>query len=251
MPKLATPEEHQKAKHMPFAAIIGCLQYVCGWVRFDGLTALSMLSQHTCNRWSLNHFDAAVHLLSYLIGTKTIGNYWSTSDRIHGTMKPYAFSDADLATDPSRRSRSAIVIMLNGGPLYCKSFLQTVIQLSTCCSEIIAAAQTSIDLKGVRNLLQELGFTITGPTQQYCDNQAAVQVMNGEASLSQSTKHIEMRYLLVRQLITAGIILLNFVKTSNNISDILSKNLGRVLFLKFRDAMLGINHHMHGHIFKQ
>ena len=251
VPKAATPEEHQKAKHLPFAAIIGCLQYVCGWVRFDGLTALSMLSQHTCNRWNLEHFYAAVHLLSYLLGTKDIGNYWSTSDRIHGSMKPYAFSDADLATDPSRRSRSAIALMMNGGPLYCKSFLQTVIQLSTCCSEIIAAAQTSIDLKGVRNLLSELGFAINGPSKQYCDNKAAVQVINSEASLSQSTKHLEMRYLMVRQLVASGIILLAFVKTENNLSDILSKNLGRILFTKFRDAILGLNHHLHGHIFKQ
>ena len=182
VPKPATPEEHQKAKHLPFAAIIGCLQYVCGWVRFDGLTVLSMLSQHTCNRWSLDHFYAAIHLLSYLIETKDIGNYWTTSDSIHGKLQPYAFSDADLASDPSRRSRSAIVIMIDGGPLYCKSFLQTVIQLSTCCSEIIAAAQTSIDfccseiiaaaqtsidLKGVRNLLGELGFKPKGPTKQY------------------------------------------------------------------------------------
>ena len=251
VPKPATPDEHQKAKHLPFAAIIGCLQYVCGWVRFDGLTVLSMLSQHTCNRWSLDHFYAAIHLLSYLIETKDLGNYWTTSDSIHGKLQPYAFSDADLASDPSRRSRSAIVIMIDGGPLYCKSFLQTVIQLSTCCSEIIAAAQTSIDLKGVRNLLGELGFKPKGPTKQYCDNQAAVSVMNGEASLSQSTKHIEMRFLLVRQLIASGIVLLAYVKTSNNVSDILSKNLGRVLFIKFRDAMLGLNAHLHGAIFKQ
>ena len=75
--------------------------------------------------------------------------------------------------------------------------------------------------------------------------------MNSEASLSQATKHIEMRYLLVRQLIQAGIIMLHFVKTSNNVSDILSKNLGRILFTKFRDAVLGINHHECGHLLKQ
>ena len=218
---------------------------------FDGLTVLSMLSQHTCDRWNIEHFAAAVHLLSYLIGSKTIGNYWSKSDRMHGSMRPYAFSDADLAADITRRSRSAIAIMMNGGPLYCKSFLQSIIQLSTCCSEIIAAAQTSIDLQGLRQLLAELGFKIKEASNQYCDNQAAVLIMNSEASLSQATKHIEMRYLLVRQLVQAGIIALHFVKTSNNISDILSKNLGKILYTKFRDAVLGINHHEHGHLFKQ
>ena len=60
-----------------------------------------------------------------------------------------------------------------------------------------------------------------------------------------------MRYLMVRQLIASGVILLAFVKTDNNVSDILSKNLGRILFTKFRDAILGLNHHLHGHIFKQ
>jgi len=75
--------------------------------------------------------------------------------------------------------------------------------------------------------------------------------MNCEASLSQATKHLEMRYLLVRQLIAAGIIVLKYVDTSKNVSDILSKNLGRILFIKFRDAMLGFNHHENGHIFKQ
>jgi len=30
----------------------------------------------------------------------------------------------------------------------------------------------------------------------------------------------------------------------------MSKNLGRILFCKFRDAMLGINHHQNGHLFK-
>ena len=108
-----------------------------------------------------------------------------------------------------------------------------------------------MDIKGVRNLLNELGFKLTDPSKQYCDNKAAVQVMNGEASLSQSTKHIEMRFLMVRQLIATGIVLLAFVKTDNNISDLLSKNLGRTLFTKFRDAMLGLNHHEHGHLFKQ
>jgi hypothetical protein len=64
-----------------------------------------------------------------------------------------------------------------------------------------------------------------------CDNQRAIFLEKNESSVR--TKHVDVRYHFIRELIEEGIITLEYVRTSNNIADVLTKNLPTEPFKKF------------------
>ena len=67
----------------------------------------------------------------------------------------------------------------------------------------------------------------------YCDNQGAISLA-GNRMLSQRSKHIDIRYHFIRDLIQKGQIRVVHVDTEANLADIFTKPLMRVKFNKFR-----------------
>jgi hypothetical protein len=87
----------------------------------------------------------------------------------------------------------------------------------------------------IQSLLQELGFKI--PTIPICgDNQGSIFIGSNPVQERRS-KHIDIRYHYVRQLIEEKKIELFFVEGAENTADLFTKNLGAPKFLKFRGQL--------------
>ena len=81
-----------------------------------------------------------------------------------------------------------------------------------------------------------LGLAKLPPTNMFGVNTASIS-MADEMVDSSRTKHIAIKYHFVRDLIKMGEMLVWFVKTRDNLSDILTKALGTVLHKEIRDKI--------------
>ena len=97
----------------------------------------------------------------------------------------------------------------------------------------MAAAEISY----FRGLLYELGHELE-PTVLYVDNQGAVDLSRDMKSCQRS-RHIERRYLKVRELVAQGEITVKFVSTVSNPADLLTKPLEHIDFSRHAQALMG------------
>ena len=75
----------------------------------------------------------------------------------------------------------------------------------------------------VKQLFEFLEVQIELPLIIQVDNQAAIFLARNE--ISSRTKHVDVRYHFIQELVETGVIKLEYVHTKENIADVLTKNL--------------------------
>lgn len=227
--KKATAEEIEAAKHKGFQSLMGILVFCTHWCHVECSCVVSMLAAHM-SAWNDEHYAAALRVAKFLIDNKDKGLIFSRGRDAFGSNTIYSYSDADLATDESRKSRSGILIMMNGAALVAKSKLQTTVQLSTACAELLASCATCNQVQGFRHLMREAQWAQTSPTIHYCDNTAALSIVINEGSMAAMTKHLDMRRCKLKEYATDESIHMQYVRSNRCLADILTKCLPRPAF---------------------
>jgi len=217
-------ENEAPADPQEYASIVGGLTFAAYVTRSDIACAVGQLSQFL-NNPSTTHMHAAKRVLRYLQGTATLGiTYRPPLLRLQG------YSDANWAGDmDTRRSTTGYVVMLNNGAIAWKSRRQPTVALSTMESEYMALTDATKELKWVKTLLAELGYSngkSNEPTELYSDNQGAIALAKNPVSHSR-VKHIDLRHHLVREAIQDRIIWVQYIPTTEMTADSLTKALGR------------------------
>ena len=72
----------------------------------------------------------------------------------------------------------------------------------------------------------------------YEDNKGAIDLAENPLSLSNS-KHVDVRYHFLRELAASGDISVQYLRTEDQLADILTKAIGRESFERHRDFLLG------------
>ena len=101
----------------------------------------------------------------------------------------------------------------------------------------MALSDCSREVMWVRNIFLELGYKFR--SVPICsDNQGALFVSENPVT-EKRTKHIDIRYHYIRDVIEQGYVEVLFVPGMDNPADIFTKNLGLVKIRRFR-PMLGL-----------
>ena len=79
---------------------------------------------------------------------------------------------------------------------------------------------------------------IVDPTVLFQDNQSTIKLLTDESNHAK-TKHIDVRFHFIRELITNGVVVPEYLPTSDMPSDLLTKPLPRSTFLGLRPSVLG------------
>ena len=87
-------------------------------------------------------------------------------------------------------------------------------------------------------MLKEVFKIDVFPIRVYGDNKSAIQIATGAAA-GTSTKYLETKYHLLKQMVEEKLIIVKYVPTQRNRSDGLTKALGKVKFDKFLDDCYG------------
>jgi hypothetical protein len=207
-----------RMKKIPYREAIGSLMYAAVATRPDIAFAVSTLSQFLDNPGEL-HWDAVKRVLRYLSGTKHHElSFGSERQDLHG------YTDADGASQPHRHAISGYAFFIDGGAVSWRSRKQEIVTLSTAEAEYVAATHAAKEAAWLRRLKGELLTPISSPTIIYCDNQAALKLATDD-NYRARTKHIDIRYHFIRQVVSAGEIVVVYCPTDDMTADVLTKAL--------------------------
>jgi hypothetical protein len=148
------------------------------------------------------------------------------------------YTDADWAGDPeTRRSTSGYIFNIGSGAISWSSKRQPTVATSTCEAEYRGQANATKEAIWLRRLLSELHDTLEPQaTIIYSDNQGAIALAKNPVFHGRS-KHIDTQVHFTREMVTQGIVDLQWISTKDQIADGLTKALPKGEFVKFRDAL--------------
>ena len=86
-------------------------------------------------------------------------------------------------------------------------------------------------------LLSEMGCRVRTPSTIYCDNQSTILIANHDTQHERS-KHIEIKNVLIKDEIKGGKIRVEWVQSSQQKADILTKTLTPPTFLSLRQHLV-------------
>jgi hypothetical protein len=157
---------------------------------------------------------------------------------VSGDLDFHGFSDADWSGDEdTSRSTSGYAFISGRGALGWSSKRQNMVALSSTESEYIGLSNAGQHLAWLRTFFAELGYERTGPTELFCDNQAAI-ILCKDPQFRARTKHIKRKYHFIRDdIIARGEAVVRYVSTHDMVADILTKPLSREKHWKFAHAM--------------
>uniref|UniRef100_A0A2N9ID98 CCHC-type domain-containing protein n=1 Tax=Fagus sylvatica TaxID=28930 RepID=A0A2N9ID98_FAGSY len=226
-------EEIENMSKVPYASAVGCLMYAMVCTRPDLAHAVSTVSRYMANP-GREHWNAVKWIFRYLKGTAEHGILFS---RQPGTNSVVGYVDADYAGEvDDRRSTTGYVFTLSGGPICWKSTLQSIVAMSTTEAEYMAVAEAAKEALWLKGLVKELGLN-QGGVQMHCDSQSAIYLAKNQVYHAR-TKHIDVRFHKIRELIVTGDIVLEKVHTSENAADMLTKP---VTIAKFKHCLDLVN----------
>eukprot|EP00268_Persea_americana_P019113 TRINITY_DN19787_c0_g1_i12.p1 TRINITY_DN19787_c0_g1~~TRINITY_DN19787_c0_g1_i12.p1 ORF type:complete len:193 (+),score=26.21 TRINITY_DN19787_c0_g1_i12:608-1186(+) len=173
------------------------------------------------------HWQAVKWILRYIVGTVDVGLVFQRDDSIGQHVVGYV--DSDYVGDlDKRRSTTGYVFTLVRGSVSWRSTLQSTIALLTIEAKYMAVAEAIKDAIWLQGLLDSMGI-FQEHMDVHCDSQSAICLAKDQVHHSR-TKHIDIRYHFVREIVDEGDILLQKIATADNPADMLTKVVTGVKF---------------------
>ncbi|GJX54803.1 zinc finger, CCHC-type containing protein [Tanacetum coccineum] len=227
------PNNGQDVSQLKYSRVIGCLMYDMTCTRPDIAFVVGKLSMYTSNPGT-QHWQAIQRVLKYL---KKTMDYRLTYTGYPLVLEGY--TDASwISNTEDNSSTSGWVFLLGGGAISWASKKQTCITSSTMESEFVALAAAGKEAEWLKNLLLEIPLWVKpiAPISIRCDSAATLakaysQMYNGKS------RHLGVRHSMIRELITNGVISIEFVRSQQNLADHLMKGLARDLVIKSAEGM--------------
>ena len=210
---------------LKYSQIIGSLMYLMNCTRPDIAYAISKLSRYTSNPGE-DHWKAIIRVLRYLRFTRDHGLNFT---RYPAVLEGYC--DADWISDTKdSKSTSGYVFTLGGAAVSWKSMKQTCIARSTMESEFIALDKAGEEAEWLRHFLEDIPMwpKPVPAICMHCDSQSAIDRAQNHMYNSKS-RDIRRRHNTIRQLLSNGIISIDYIKSKENIADPLTKGLTKEL----------------------
>ena len=214
---------------------VGKLLYLMKWTRPDIQNAVRELSRFMMRAVEA-HDKAMRRVMRYCLNTADRGLILKPECRWDGgkdfKFRIHGVSDSDYAKDrETRRSVSGYSTFLNGCPISMKSKMQECVTLSSAEAELVSATQCVQDMLYVKKVLESMELQVDLPMILYLDNKGAKELMENW-SVGGRTRHVDVRYFFLRELKEQNVLRLQWISTTENPSDIFTKNLGNPLFSK-------------------
>ena len=230
-------------KGKDYRGLVGSLLYLTMGTRPDICFSVKELSR-VLDSPGKEAWEAGQRLLEYVKNTHhyairyTAPTEGSALDfQISGLM--HAYSDADWAGQiDDRRSTSGYVFFVAGGPVSWQSKTQKSVALSTAEAEYMALSDAAKEAIHLRALLLSIGMESNKPITIFEDNQAAQKIAENPV-LHDRTKHIDIRYHFVRDLVEDLKIVVTYIETKLMIADLLTKAVTRSIHDALIDKLFG------------
>jgi len=197
--------------------------------RPDILFAVNKASRRSKESY-LNDWMNVQKIFRYLKETLDYGINYSRNNNIN------AYVDADYAGDvETRRLTTGFLITIGNAPTSWCSKLQHYVATSTAESEYYSINEYGKQWVWYLNILNKLNYNINS-IEINVDNKAAIYNSKYQ-SVNLRTKHIDVRFNYIRELVKDNKIKLKYIKSSNNLADSFTKYLNSTLMNKFKSSL--------------
>ncbi|XP_075492611.1 LOW QUALITY PROTEIN: zinc finger protein GAI-ASSOCIATED FACTOR 1-like [Primulina tabacum] len=213
-----TEDEEEEMKSVPYASAVGSLMYAMVCTRPDLAHSVGVVSRFL-SKSGKEHWAAVKWIFRYLRGTSKHRLSFGGS-----RLELVGYTNADMAGDvDSRKSTSGYLITFAGGAVSWQSKLQKCVTLSTTEAEFIAATEACKEMLWMKGFLEELRF-VQDQCRLFCDSQSAIH-LGKNPSMHSRSKHIDVRYHWIRDVLEKKKLKLEKIHTDENGSDMMTKTL--------------------------
>ncbi|XP_031267467.1 secreted RxLR effector protein 161-like [Pistacia vera] len=203
---------------IPYANDVGSVMYAMISTRPDLSFAISMLSRFMSNPGA-EHWTALKWVIKHINSTLWVGLEYGK--RVT-SLDLVGFVDSDFAGDKdTRKSTTSYYFTLGGNCISWKSQLQPIVAFSSTEAEYIAIADVFKEAVWLKGILSEPNLT-NGKVTIYSDSQSAIHLSKNPV-YHERTKHVDVRYHFVRDLVASGEIDLKKIAIENNPADMGTK----------------------------
>ncbi|KAK5773310.1 hypothetical protein PVK06_049616 [Gossypium arboreum] len=214
----STNTEREYMLQVPYSNAVGSLMYAMVCTRPDISQTVSIVSRYMHNPRK-GHWQAVKWILRYIQKTVDVGLLFKQDNTLGKGVIGYV--DSDYVGDlDKRRSTTSYVFTLAGGPISWKSTLQSTVALSTTEAEYMAVTEAVKEAIWLQGMAKTLGL-VQEHINVYCDNQSAIHLAKNQVYHA-CTKHIDVRFHFVREIIDEGKICLQKIKIADNPADMMT-----------------------------
>jgi len=216
---------------------VGSLTYLAHKTRKDIKFAVQALarSMHSPTQYNMDQVD---HCIDYIRGSK---------DRCltitgGGPIQMIFTVDSSYGTHSDLKSHTGYTGQLHpsSGSIISNSVKQSITADSSTAAEYIGAHLACKEIQWVHSFLTEAEGVPPLPAILFIDNQSTIKMLQNKSNAGR-TKHINLRYNILRELVATGIIIIKYLPTEYMTSDTLTKALGPKQFELLTDFLLGTN----------
>jgi hypothetical protein len=211
-----TPIQLTPQQQSNYMQLVGSLLFLSTRSRPDIAFAVNYLSLFMQSA-TQHHLHLGHKLLKYIWQTKNLCLTFNGQLGLNFSV----MVDSSYASHIDRKSHYGISIHMNPNSGSCISISKKskLLALSSTEAEYIGMYEASKVVLWLRQFLSELGYLPSMPTVLYEDNKSAIQiVLNGNDK--GRTKHMDVRYHLVRDLVHNKTIQVKYMPTEDMIADI-------------------------------
>jgi hypothetical protein len=165
----------------------------------------------------------------------SLGLFYSKAE----DYKLVGYSDNDWYGDiDDQKSTSGYVFFMGDIVFTWLSKKQSIVTLSTCEAEYVAASWCVCHAIWLRNLLSKMELNQLGATVIQIDNKSAIELEKNLVNHERS-KHIDVHFHFIRDHVKEGSVKLVHVASQDQVADIFTKPLSKVLLDKCKE-MIGM-----------
>ena len=140
-----------------------------------------------------------------------------------------AVVDATWGTDREKAlSISGFIVYFMEAPISWRSKSQKHVTLSSTEAEYVALSEVVKEVMYIQQILESsFNIHVKLPILIQIDNTGAIYITENNARMG-ATRHINIRYHYVRELVEKGILKVDFIRTDDNDADTMTKNLAKI-----------------------
>ena len=214
----------------------GALLYLTKYSRPDITNPVRELSK-SMDGASMAQVTEMYRAINFVLETKTLGLRMVPIFN-DGTWKLEELNDCDFANDKDTRySVYGYIIYFCAVPVVWKSKSMKSFVLSTAEAEYVAVSEVVKEIKFLYQMLRSMEIKVPLPINGQKDNVGALWLANN-SSVSERTKPVDLRAQCWRDMIKNQVIELNFVKSAENDSDIMTKNQQRQHYMYAKSKLV-------------
>ena len=182
---------------------------------------------------SEDHKNAVFRILRYLKSSPGKGLMFKKNNHLNTD----GCIDADWAgSTTDRKSTSGYSTFVGGNLVIWRSQKQKVVALSSTEAEFRGRSKGLCELLWLKRLLEEIGYSPESTMNLFCDNKVAIEIAHNPVQHDR-TKHVKVDRHFIKQKLEDKIVQFPFVKSEDQLTDILTKVVSSKVFYNSLDKL--------------